>query len=385
MQRLLHTPEGFRDLYKDECSEKQWLGQELQKVFSSYGYESIETPTVEFLEVFGQEIGTTPSRELYRFFDREGNTLVLRPDFTPSIARAASMYFHGEKRPLRFSYQGNTFTNNVSYQGRLKESTQMGVELLGDASPDADGEILALAVELLCKTGLSDFQISVGQVDFFGALAGEAGLEGEDYRRLCSLISNKNRFGVEEFCENLQLSEKLKKVFGRLPQLFGGPEVLSEAESLTENPRALAAVKRLREIWQVLECYGCQSHIFFDLGQIGRYGYYTGIIFQGYTYGSGEPLVKGGRYDRLLEHFGNPSPAVGFGLVMEQILNALSRQNISLPAGRIKTAVLYSIRTRQEALKKAGWLRNSGESVTCFCTEEKGEPDLSGFDNVLRF
>ena len=97
---------------------------------------SLETPTVEFLEVFGREIGTTPSRELYRFFDREGNTLVLRPDFTPSIARAASMYFHGEKRPLRFSYQGNTFTNNVSYQGRLRESTQMGVELLGDASPD---------------------------------------------------------------------------------------------------------------------------------------------------------------------------------------------------------------------------------------------------------
>ena len=87
----------------------------------------------------------------------------------------------------------------------------------------------------------------MGQVDFFGALAGEAGLEGEDYRRLCSLISNKNRFGVEEFCENLQLSEKLKKVFGRLPQLFGGPEVLSEAESLTENPRALAAVDAAKE------------------------------------------------------------------------------------------------------------------------------------------
>ncbi|MBS5595427.1 MAG: ATP phosphoribosyltransferase regulatory subunit [Clostridiales bacterium] len=76
MQRLLHTPEGFRDLYKDECSEKQWLGQELQKVFSSYGYESIETPTVEFLEVFGREIGTTPSRELYRFFDRKGFTMM---------------------------------------------------------------------------------------------------------------------------------------------------------------------------------------------------------------------------------------------------------------------------------------------------------------------
>ena len=121
---------------------------------------------LEFFDVFGKQVGTTPSRELYKFFDREGNTLVLRPDFTPSIARAASMYYHQEDMPIRLCYSGNTFVNRSSYQGRLKESTQMGVELLGDASVDGDGEIIAMTVELLKAAGLKEFQISIGQVDF---------------------------------------------------------------------------------------------------------------------------------------------------------------------------------------------------------------------------
>ena len=141
--------------------------EKLEKIFHAYGYQSIETPTFEFFDVFGKQVGTTPSRELYKFFDREGNTLVLRPDFTPSIARAASMYYHQEDMPIRLCYSGNTFVNRSSYQGRLKESTQMGVELLGDASVDGDGEIIAMTVELLKAAGLKEFQISIGQVDFF--------------------------------------------------------------------------------------------------------------------------------------------------------------------------------------------------------------------------
>ena len=176
MKQLFHTPEGVRDVYGTECEKKLYLQEKLQKIFHAYGYQDIETPTFEFFDVFSKQVGTTPSRELYKFFDRDGNTLVLRPDFTPSIARAVSMYFQKEELPIRLCYRGNTFVNNSSYQGRLKESTQMGVELLGDASADADGEIIALMVELLKATGLKDFQISIGQVDFFKSLVDEAGI-----------------------------------------------------------------------------------------------------------------------------------------------------------------------------------------------------------------
>ena len=367
MRQLFHTPEGVRDVYGTECAKKLYLQRKMEKIFHAYGYQSIETPTFEFFDVFGKQVGTTPSRELYKFFDRDGNTLVLRPDFTPSIARAASMYYHQEDMPIRLCYSGNTFVNRSSYQGRLKESTQMGVELLGDASVDGDGEIIAMTVELLKAAGLKEFQISIGQVDFFKALVDDSGMSEETIQELRQLISNKNYFGVEELLENQRLSKEQVEALTALPQLFGGPEVLKKAESLTGNPKALAAIRRLRELYQVAACYGCEEYISFDLGMLSKYQYYTGIIFQGFTYGTGEPLVTGGRYNKLLEHFGRPAPAIGFCLVMEQVLNALNRQNIKLDVDRPLTLLLYYPEESRKAIACAGELRSQGGPVELCC------------------
>ena len=113
-QRLLHTPEGVRDIYGKEYAGKLSLESRLRDCIRLYGYEDIQTPTFEYFDIFSREIGTTPSRELYKFFDKDGNTLALRPDFTPSIARCAAKYFCEEDRSLRFCYKGNTFTNTSS-------------------------------------------------------------------------------------------------------------------------------------------------------------------------------------------------------------------------------------------------------------------------------
>ncbi|NCC44353.1 MAG: ATP phosphoribosyltransferase regulatory subunit, partial [Clostridia bacterium] len=281
MKQLFHTPEGVRDVYGTECEKKLYLQEKLQKVFHAYGYQDIETPTFEYFDVFSKQVGTTPSRELYKFFDRDGNTLVLRPDFTPSIARAASMYFHREELPVRLCYHGNTFVNNSSYQGRLKESTKMGVELIGDASVDADGEIIALMVQLLKETGLKEFQISIGQVDFFKSLIDESAIEEETVQELRELISNKNYFGVEELLGSQNIAKELVNVLTALPQLFGSLEVLDRARALTNNKGALEALSRLEKIYEVLCQYGCEDYVSFDLGMLSKYRYYTGIIFQG--------------------------------------------------------------------------------------------------------
>lgn len=370
MKQLFHTPEGVRDVYGTECEKKLYLQEKLQKVFHAYGYQDIETPTFEFFDVFSKQVGTTPSRELYKFFDREGNTLVLRPDFTPSIARAASMYYQQQELPVRLCYRGSTFVNNSSYQGRLKESTQMGVELLGDASVDADGEIIALMVQLLKETGLKEFQISIGQVDFFKSLIDESGMSEETTLELRQLISNKNYFGVEELLNSQNLSEELTKVFTMLPQLFGSLEVLEKARALTNNAGAQKALDRLEEIYEVLKQYGCEKYVSFDLGMLSKYRYYTGIIFQGYTYGTGEPLAKGGRYNHLLEHFGNPAPAIGFGLVMEQVMNSLERQNIEIPLMKSKTLIVYEEASRSLAIHMATEHRSHQMDVQCMRMEE---------------
>lgn len=103
MQRIFHTPEGVRDIYNGECSQKRKVQEKIHRVFHQYGYEDIETPTFEYFEVFSREVGTIPSKELYKFFDREGNTLVLRPDFTPvCIQSLCNLLFPGQRtcKPL---------------------------------------------------------------------------------------------------------------------------------------------------------------------------------------------------------------------------------------------------------------------------------------------
>lgn len=341
-KQLLHTPEGVRDIYNEECEKKLILQNNLHQLLRQYGYHPIQTPTFEFFDIFGREIGTTPSKDLYKFFDREGNTLVLRPDITPSIARSAAKYFGEEDMPIRLCYMGNTFINNSSYQGRLKESTQLGAELLGDPSVDADAEMISMVVECLKTAGLQDFQISIGHADFFRGLMEAAGLQEEQEEELRNLISNKNFFGVEEFVETLNLDRDLKQLFGMLGNLCTGSDELKEAKGYAEAyPRIKKAIEGLEELHKILELYQVSRYISFELGTISDYQYYTGIIFAGYTFGSGEAIVKGGRYDKLLTYFGKDSASIGFAIVIDQLMAALSRQKIEIPLSHQTLLIVY--------------------------------------------
>lgn len=390
IDRLLHTPDGVRDIPGEECQKKKTLEKELHEVLVSYGYRDLETPTFEFFDVFSREVGTTPSRELYKFFDREGNTLVLRPDFTPSIARAAAKYFHEEEKAVRLCYQGNTFINNGNYQGHLKETTQMGAELLGEESAEADAEMIAMTVELLQKAGLTEFQVSIGHVEFFKSLMKEAGFSEEDEQKLRSLITMKNYFGVEDFLESFNLNPELKKALRELPEMFGSAEILQKAEILTTNEGALLAVKRLKDIYELLKLYQVEKYVSFDFGMLNKYQYYTGVIFRGYTYGTGDAVVKGGRYDHLLARFGKPSPSIGFAVMIDQLLSAMERQKIKLPAKIGPTLLIYDRKDLAAAMTEAKRRRKQGQSVvlmenkdTMEAYEEYGR--RNGFYAVQKF
>ena len=362
-QRLLHTPDGVRDIYSLECEKKNVLEQRLHQRLKTYGYHDIQTPSFEYFDVFSQEVGTIPSRELFKFFDREGDTLVLRPDFTPSIARSAAKYYMDETRPIRMCYMGNTFVNNSSYQGRLKESTQLGAELLGDASPEADAEMIAMVIELLLDAGLKEFQVSIGQIDFFKGFLLAAGLDEEQEFTLRELISNKNNFGIEEFLDEIRMPKTCREAFIRMPQLFGNAEVLKEARRLADNSRSIGAIERLEAVYHALKLYDLTDYISFDLGLVSKYKYYTGVIFQAYTYGTGEPIVKGGRYDNLLARFGKDFAATGFAVVIDQLMSALSRQKIAIPVEADGRLVLYDASSRDAAIHLAVSMRKDGRPV----------------------
>ncbi len=356
--QLLHTPEGVRDIYNEECEKKLELQDRLHKALKRHGYHSIQTPTFEFFDIFGKEVGTIPSSELYKFFDREGNTLVLRPDITPSIARSAAKYFMDEDMPIRLSYMGNTFINNHSYQGRLKESTQLGAELIGDDTVDADAEMIAMAIDALKSSGLRDFQISVGHVEFFRGLMEAAGLSEEQEEVIRELIANKNFFGVEEEISDCSMNQNLKELFGMLGTIYDNAASFEEAKTYAADyPKVYKAIRRLEDLDAVLKIYGVDKYVTYEFGMLSSYHYYTGVIFAGYTYGSGEPIVKGGRYDKLLTYFGKDAASIGFAIVVDQLMAAISRQKIEITVKHDNQLIVYKPEYRGEAVKKAIALR----------------------------
>ena len=360
-KRLFTTPEGVRDIYDGECKRKLDLEAKLRAKLHLYGFEDIETPTFEYFEVFSEERGTVKARAMYKFFDRDGNTLVLRPDMTPSIARCAAKYFKDETGPVRFCYCGHTFINNSEYQGKQKETTQLGCELINDDSLLADAEMLAATIDCLLAAGLKDFRIDIGDVRFFKALIAEANLDEDKIQILKNFIVDKNSFGIKDFLSEENVNEDLKTILANLPQLFGGVECLDKISSMTDNKDALLAFDHLKALYDLMKVYGFEKYIGFDLGMISKYEYYTGIIFHAFTYDVGEPIASGGRYDNLVGQYGKKAAAIGMTIITDKLMMALSRQGL-LSKEENKPEVINSGDSQIEAVKKAVALRNEGKS-----------------------
>ena len=359
-QDLLHTPEGVRDCYGKENTAKQKTIEKIARQIHLYGYEDLQTPSFEYFDVFSNEIGTTSSRELYKFFDKEGDTLVLRPDFTPSVARCAAKYFMDEDRPLRFCYQGSTFSNTSNLQGKLKETTQMGAELMNDASAQADGEMIAMLIESLMAAGLTEFQISVGNVEYFKGLCEYLGMDSELEMTLRDEISGKNYFAAEDLLKNEGFKKPDRDLFLRIRDFMETEEDLVKAAQSAPNGRAGAAVKRLIDVWDVVDAYGLSKYVSFDLSLLSKYHYYTGIIFKGYTYGTGEPIASGGRYDQLLRYFGKEAPAIGWMISVDPLMEAMRRQHlIDVQEPEIQK-IYYNDTNYRDALKTARMSRLAG-------------------------
>ena len=360
---LLHTPDGVRDIYGKECSDRKIIAGKIHDKMNSFGYEDIDTPTFEFFDVFAEEINTSDAKQLYKFFDKEGNTLVLRPDFTPSIARCASKVMLENGNPIRVCYEGNAFLNTSNLQGKLKENYNIGVELMNDSSVYADAEIIALLIETIKSSGLKEFQVSIGDADYYKGICEEAGISEETEEEIREQIIDKNYFAAENIMSGKGVPEKYKSLIVNVAEFIGSDEALDKAMKQVANNRSLNAVKRLKELYKVLTFYGVEKYVSFDLGILSKFNYYTGVIFSAYTYGVGDAIAKGGRYDNLLGKYGNDAPSIGFSIVLDDLMSALYRQNIELEHESEPEVIIYNKDNFENALKEASALRKSGKKV----------------------
>lgn len=349
MNQILHTPDGVRDIYQKECRKKLELEQKMHRIAELYGYQDIQTPVFEYADVFQKEVGTVPSKEQYKFFDREGEILTLRPDMTPALARAASELEQRDEMPLKICCLGDIFLNYSAKQTVQNSSTQLDAELIGIGTADADAEMVAMAFECLKQSGLKNFHITIGHVGFCQGLLEAAGLSGESERLLQQFLLERNDSGIKMLLNESKAGNEIKEAFGKLGELHGQEEILKTARKYAPVGKAMEAISRLEKVLELLKLYG-MDEVYFDLRMLGKYSYYTGIIFCAEAENVPGKVMQGGRYDHLLARYGVSRPSVGMAIGIDQLLKALEQQNVSLGETMNRTIVLFLPERQQEAI-----------------------------------
>ena len=361
--RFGQVPPGVRDLLPVEAGAKRQIEKKFAELVHSWGYLEVSTPLYEYYE---NSLVKESSQEdkIFKFLDRNGHLLALRPDMTLPIARLAATRLKDAPLPLRLFYTGHAFIYESPQAGRQREFYQAGVEILGDNSADADAETVILAVKALLAAGIKEFQISLGHVGIFHGLAADLGLPAEQVEELKTAIGNKDFVLLRELLSRFNITPTDQSRMLKILSLRGGAKVLTEARQLAGSGQAQSALNNLEEIFTVLKAYEVDSHVTLDFGLLRKLDYYTGLVFEGYTGSLGFPLCGGGRYNNLAGQFGRDLPATGFALGVDKVMLVLERQGSLNREVRCDYLIRYKRENRPEAAKQASQLRATGYTVT---------------------
>src|SRR5215510_7376243 len=354
MKSYTQIPPGTQILIGRVARRRRVLERAICSVFEGWSYEEIIPPIFDYYDVLVKRRGQED--QIYRFIDREGNILALRPEFTSLVARPVATRLAGSPEPIRLFYSGEVLRFEKPKGGRQREFAQIGIEHYGASGKTADVEILLVAVETLQRLGIQAFQINLGSVDFFGGIVDRMELPADRIAELKDVLNVKDRSGLEALLEKLPLGDRRKKILRAVPHLTGGKAVIAEARDLVRNPRSVEALDHLEEIYSIFERLDLAQHLTIDLGEIRGFDYYTGILFRAYVRGLGFEVASGGRYDGLPAAFGEDTPAVGFSFSLDRLEQLMTPTSDSIEAQAPAVDV-------DSDFAKALQLRQSGKAV----------------------
>ncbi|TCZ72879.1 ATP phosphoribosyltransferase regulatory subunit [Paenibacillus albiflavus] len=380
--KVFEKPSGLKDFLPDAAKQLRQIERQVLACMQRWGYSEIITPTLEFYDTVGIA-SSTEDRKLFKLLDRNGTMLVLRSDLTTPIARVVASLLKDQAFPIRLSYHANVFRAIEAEAGRGAEFYQTGIELVGDASPEADAEVIALAIASLKAAGVNRFKIALGHVGFLNGLFQDllAG-RSDDERMLKEYLINRDYVGYREKLSGLGLALEEQQILEGILRLRGGIETNDRALQLTSNSLAEQSIRHLAEVWEVLDAYEVSEHVVIDLTMVGDFEYYTGMTFEGYAADHGFPVCSGGRYDKLLSQFGRPAPATGFALKTNRILEVV---NPETDQSARKILIIYDADHRSEALQQAIKLRSGSLPVIVetVLVEEAEQVTTKQLDNDL--
>ena len=320
MTKKFRQPQGVSDVLTRQCYAKNKVERQLLDCYARYGYNQIDTPVLEYGDLYSAGAGKVNLNKLFKLTDYDGSLLVLRPDMTMPISRIVSTKIPEGK--YRFCYRGKMF--RFSQGEGIREFSQVGIELMGAKGICYDAEVVSLAIESLLQVGLDDFIIDVGHVGFFKGLLGSLNLSSDERKELAGLVESKNSIGEQLFAKKVGLSNREQESILKMPMLFGGEEVFDEAEKYCVNDEMKNAVATLKELNAILKAQGYDKYVSYDLSLVGEMSYYSGIVFKGMCEQVGSSILSGGRYDHLCDSFDRDIPSVGFAIGSDRLMLALA-------------------------------------------------------------
>ena len=322
----LQRPEGTRDYLPDLAEKKNIIRNKVMEVFDSWGYQEIITPTFEYYDILSTATEGLHAK-MYKFFNRKGEILALRPEMTASIARMVATELKEYPLPLRLSYEGNVYRYETTRAGRHREFYQAGIELFGIENPVGDAEVISIAVKAVENAGLHNFDIDIGDVGYFTGIMKEAKLNEDLQIKIRHALSERNFVKLKELITGTDLKPRQKEAILAAQDLRGGAEVISKAKELVNNEESLEALINLEEVYDNLSLMGVADYVYIDLSVVRGFDYYTGIVFEGYTHDLGYTICGGGRYDNLVKKFGYPTTATGFAVGIDRLILSLEKQD----------------------------------------------------------
>ena len=319
----MKLPAGVRDWLPEELKRKRAVETTIRAVFTKNGYDEVETPAIERYDTLLAGLGDHVAAQTYRFDDRRGTQLALRPEMTTSIARLVSTRM-SDRLPVRLSYVARAFRFEEPQEGRMREFTQAGLECIGLSDRDADAEALFTAVATLDDVGLRAAQVDINHVAVVDGVLSTLGIPEHLTIAVKSLLATRNLVELRAL-----LTEKYARAAQTLFELAlarGKDALLDRLAPLCNTEAANDGLQRLRFLLAQARERGLGDRLTVDLTLLRGLGYYTGFVFEGYVGEIGFPLCGGGRYDDLLPRFGLGAPAVGWSAGIERILIALERR-----------------------------------------------------------
>ncbi|MFM8392617.1 MAG: ATP phosphoribosyltransferase regulatory subunit, partial [Acidobacteriota bacterium] len=335
-------------------------------VFKGWSFDEIILPMFDYQDLFSRGMGAEKADRTYRFVDRDGSLLALRPELTSLVARTVATRFRRKPRPVRLCYSGEVFRYDEPTQRAAREFHQIGLEHIGEPAIVADLEVLLIAAETLSALGLSGFRIALSHVNFFHGIADHLGLAAAERATLRELIDRRNIQGLDQFLsvQAPGIGTEQREQFCQLIRRAGTEESLTLARESLLNEQSLAAIAHLTMLDEALRELDLRDSFAIDLGEAANLDYYTGLTFKIYVPDLGSAIGSGGRYDNLIGNFGDPEPAVGFSLSLDGLAAALALQRPNHPRQTVESPEIVEQSERlAQCFRRARELRNQKRKV----------------------